>query len=194
MQKNTSLRSSSKPSTSSRARVLGVVVIAALALTGCGASAGASAGAVSEQATHSHVDAASETAGEVIIHDPWVKAVDSGMTAAFGVVENPSDQPLHVVAASSSIAKEVQLHETKPGADGTMKMSEVDGGFTIPAKGKLTLEPGGNHLMFMGVNTAVKPGEDVTVTLTFADESTFEFTAPVKEFTGANENYSHGTK
>lgn len=171
-------------------RVLGLATAAAFALTACGAASSEQASPSTASAT---VAAADKTAA-LVMHNAWVKAASSGMTAAFGEIENSSDQPVQVVAARSSASGEVQLHETKPDANGAMMMSQVKGGFTIPAHGTLALEPGANHLMFMGVTSALKPGDDVTVTLEFADASTFEFTAPVKDFAGANESYSHGTK
>jgi periplasmic copper chaperone A len=84
------------------------------------------------------------------------------------------------------------LHETVENASGSMVMQEKKGGFTIPAKGSLELAPGGNHLMLMDLTGPIKAGDDVTFTLTMKDGSTYEFTAPAKDYTGANENYEGG--
>ena len=73
-----------------------------------------------------------------------------------------------------------------------MVMREKDGGFVIPAGGKLALEPGANHIMLMGLSGPLTAGSDVTFTLTFSDDSTYEVTAPVKDYSGANENYEGG--
>lgn len=130
----------------------------------------------------------------ITLTDPWVKAADSGMSAAFGVLTNDSDDDVTVVAAHSPASARLELHETTAGADGTMAMREIDGGFTIPAGEDLTLEPGGNHLMFMDLTAPLHPGDDVSFTLTFADGSEQTFTAPVKDFAGANESYeNHGS-
>ncbi|WP_394685899.1 copper chaperone PCu(A)C, partial [uncultured Microbacterium sp.] len=83
-------------------------------------------------------------------------------------------------------------HETVPNESGQMVMREVEGGFVIPAGGSIELAPGGNHLMFMDVTSPLRAGAETTITLTFADDSTAEITAPVKEFSGANENYEGG--
>lgn len=161
----------------------------ALALTGCSAGSG---GTNTQPASNDSTSSSSSTsAARLSVKDPWVKAVSSGMTAGFGMISNTTDQPLQVVAASSEVAAEIQLDETTAGSGGTMIMREVDGGFTIPAQGDLVLAPGANHLMFMGVKSALNAGDDVTITLTFADGSTFTYTAPVKDFAGANENYEH---
>ncbi|APF41689.1 hypothetical protein BHE16_03475 [Neomicrococcus aestuarii] len=164
----------------------------ALALSGCSAgSGGTNTQPASNASTSSSSSTSSTAAARLSVKDPWIKAVSSGMTAGFGIISNTTDQPLQVVAASSEVAAEIQLHETTAGSGGTMTMREVDGGFTIPAQGDLVLAPGANHLMFMGVKSALNAGDDITITLTFADGSTFTYTAPVKDFAGANENYEH---
>ena len=60
----------------------------------------------------------------------------------------------------------MQLHEVVDD-----KMRQVDGGFVIPAGGSLTLQPGGFHLMFMGITSPIKAGDDVSVTITMSDKS-----------------------
>jgi hypothetical protein len=68
-------------------------------------------------------------------------------------------------------------------------MQPVDGGFTAPADDQLLLEPGGYHLMFMGLTGPIEAGDEVEITLTCADGATTSFTAPAKPFTGAEEEY-----
>lgn len=134
--------------------------------------------------------AAETSAGQTVtIQDAWVKAVDEGMSGAFGVLVNSGDDDAVLVSATTKAAEHVELHETVKGASGEMVMREAEGGFTIPGSGEFALEPGGHHIMLMGLTGPLKAGDEVTVTLTFSDESTSEFTAPVKDFTGANENY-----
>lgn len=126
------------------------------------------------------------------VTDPWVKAVDEGMTAAFGVISNSSDQDVTVVSASADVAPKVQLHETTMSADGGMSMSPIEGGFVIPAGSSLTLEPGSFHIMLVGVTAPIAAGDGVDITLTFSDDSTIGFQASAKEFTGADEDYAGG--
>ncbi len=133
------------------------------------------------------------TAAEAVtVADAWVKAADEGMSAAFGTLTNTSDGDVTLVSAMSPAAARVELHETVPGDAGEMVMREVESGFVIPAGTTLTLEPGGNHLMLMGLTAALRAGEDVTVALTFSDGSTLDLTGPAKEYSGANESYEDG--
>ena len=94
-----------------------------------------------------------------------------------------------IVSAATDAAPRVELHETLMADDGSMIMSEKDGGFAVDAGGDLTLEPGGNHIMLMGVTDPLEPGATVSITLTLADGGTFTYDALVKDFTGANEEY-----
>ena len=126
------------------------------------------------------------------IADGWVKAADSGMSAAFGGLTNTGPEDVTVVSATTEASSMLELHETVENETGEMVMREIDGGFVIPAGDTLSLEPGGNHIMLMDLTDPLEAGGEVTFTLTFADDSTFEFTAPVKDYSGANENYVGG--
>lgn len=126
------------------------------------------------------------------ITDPWVKAAgaDDGMTAAFGVLINEGEAQADIVAAyAEEISDMVELHEVVSGDDGNMVMQEKEGGFSVAAGGEHELAPGADHIMIMGLSKDLEPGTEVALTLEFEDGSTREFTAPVKDFEGANENY-----
>ncbi|MEZ3160491.1 copper chaperone PCu(A)C [Microbacterium sp. BWT-B31] len=123
------------------------------------------------------------------ISDAWVKAADEGMSAAFGELTNSSDQDVTVTSATSEASSMLELHETVENDAGEMIMRPIEGGFVIPAGGTLHLEPGGNHIMLMDLTAPLAAGDEATFTLTFSDDSTYEFTAPVKDYSGANETY-----
>ncbi|MGR0220019.1 copper chaperone PCu(A)C [Agromyces sp. ZXT2-6] len=149
----------------------------ALALTGCATASGTAGDA-----------GTSTAAASVTVTDPWVKAAEEGMTGAFGELANGGDADVTVVSATTDAADRLELHETVE-EDGRMVMREIDGGFVIPAGGTLDLEPGGSHLMLMGLTGPLAPGSEITVTLTFDDDSTVEFDAAVKDFAGADDSY-----
>ncbi len=124
--------------------------------------------------------------------DAWVKAADEGMSAAFGPLINDSDRELTVVAAESAASTMLELHETVEDETGQLVMRRVESGFTIPADGQLVLEPGGDHIMLMDLTAPLRAGDEVTFVLTFSDDSTLTFDAPVKDYAGANESYHEG--
>ena len=128
------------------------------------------------------------------VTDPWVKASDEGMTAAFATLTNIGDTELVVTAARTEAAGRAELHETVENADGSMAMQAREGGFVIPAGGHLMLAPGGEHIMLMDLAKPLEPGEAVAIDLTLADGSTLTFEATVKAFDGADEKYQHGAE
>jgi periplasmic copper chaperone A len=132
-----------------------------------------------------------ETAATVTVGDAWVKAVDTGMTSAFGHLANTGSDDVRIVSATSPAAGRVELHEVV--SDGAaMVMREKDGGIVIPAGAEIDLQPGGDHLMLMDVTEPLVPGNDVEIVATFDDGSTLPITAQVRDFAGAEENYEHG--
>jgi len=168
----------------SRRRVVGAAaaLLALLAVAACDSSADSSKDAVTPKA---------ETKPAVSIKDPWVKAAPKGMTAAFGTLRNDGDQPVTVISATSAAAPKLELHEVAM-AGGKMVMRPKTGGFTIPARGTHELAPGGDHIMFMELAAAVKPGDEVAVTLKLKDGTELTFTAPAKEIAGGKEDYQPG--
>jgi len=147
------------------------------------------AGCAGQESTDAATSAVAPAAEVVTVSDAWVKAGDAGMTGLFAVLENGVNTEVTVESATTDAASATELHETVADASGTMTMREVAGGFTIAANGQRVLEPGGDHLMLMGLTGPLAPGEEISVELRFSDGSTLEFSAPVKDFAGANENY-----
>ena len=186
--------------TSHRIRAVLLMPAVALAMTGALSACGSSTTTTSSTPSATGATSAATTmapkptgqAGQLTVTDPWVKAVDTGMTGAFFVLKNTGSTPIHLLSASSPISPMVQMHETVMGTGGAMAMQEKQGGFTIPAGGSHEFKAGGDHVMFMGVSTAVKSGTTVTFTLAFEDGSTLPVTAEVRTFTGAKETYVPG--
>ncbi|MCE0507766.1 copper chaperone PCu(A)C [Microbacterium sp. KKR3/1] len=161
-------------------RLAAVIAVSLLALTGCAPESPAS-----EPTTRPAGDS-------VTIEDAWVKSAEEGMSAGFGTLVNSGDDDVTVVSVTSEASPMIELHETVENEAGEMVMREKTGGFVIPAGGTLALEPGANHIMLMDLSAPLTAGNDVTFTVTFSDDSTYEFTAPVKDYSGANENYEDG--
>ncbi|WP_433534338.1 copper chaperone PCu(A)C [Micromonospora sp. CA-249363] len=158
--------------------------LVATGATGCGSSDPSLAAQPSASVS------AGAPAGVITIRDPWVKAADKGMTAAFGTLVNDGDTDVTLTGAATS-ASPMELHEMTM-KDGKMVMQQKQGGIVIKAKSSHALEPGGDHLMLMNLTKPVQAGEELTFTLTFADSRTQQFTAVAKPFTGAQESYAPG--
>lgn len=158
---------------------------AAMLLTACGSEASDSASSPTAAAQTT----AAATSGEcpLSVSDAWVKAADSGMTAAFGAVVNTSDRPVTITGASTPAAGMTELHQTIE-ENGTAKMQQVSA-FNVEADNQLTLMPGGDHLMLMDLTGPIAAGDDVNITLNCKDAGTVSFTAQARTYAGANESY-----
>ena len=119
-----------------------VALMAATVLAACGSTSSSTTSASSDAA-----------ASGVTASDPWVKSAPDGMTAAFVTLSNPTDTEQVLVSATTPVSPMVQLHEMVM-QDGQMVMQEKKGGIAVPAKGSAVLEPGGNHIMLMGLTSA----------------------------------------
>lgn len=162
-----------------RNRTLLALLTAALAATLVGCSS-----------TDSEVSNVPADASSVVtIEDAWVKSADSGMTAGFGILRNSGTDDVTVTSVSTDVAASAELHETVVDDAGAMVMRQIEGGFTLPAGESFPLEPAANHLMMMDLTGALVAGDEVPFVLEFDDGSSLEFTAVVKDYSGANEEY-----
>ncbi|MGV8966520.1 MAG: copper chaperone PCu(A)C [Cellulomonas sp.] len=192
------IRSNPRPAgrATAAARLLsaGALGLSLFALTGCAAESPAVGEAAATSATDPAAPstAAALGAAAVTVTDPWIKAADSGMTAVFGTLVNGSDAEVRFVSAVTSASPKMELHEMAKDDAGQMVMRPKVGGFVLPAGGSHELAPGGDHLMIMDISAPVKPGDEVSVTLTADDGSELTFMAPARTYTGGNETYAPG--
>lgn len=190
------VRSTQRPNgrAAATARLLGASALGlslAFSLTACAAESPAAGEAVATSATEAAASA--DSAAAITVTDPWIKAADSGMTAVFGTLVNGSDREVRFVSAVTSAAPKMELHEMAKNDAGEMMMRPKEGGFVLAAGGSHELAPGGDHLMIMDISAPVRPGDEVSVTLTADDGSEFTFMAPARTYTGGNESYEPGT-
>ncbi|MCB1724119.1 MAG: copper chaperone PCu(A)C [Gammaproteobacteria bacterium] len=123
-------------------------------------------------------------ADKVTINDPYVRAVPPVVktTAAFMQIQNTDAVERFIVGASSPIASDVELHMHEHDG-GVMRMRRIPH-IHLPPDRTVALEPGGLHVMMFGLRSALHPGEEVPVTLTFDDGSTKTVTAIVRSVEG----------
>lgn len=127
----------------------------------------------------------------VQVSQAWVKAEDSGMTGAFGVLTNTGEQTAVVVGATSASAGMIELHEVV-GSGPDARMQPKSGGFSVAPGEELVLQPGGLHIMLMGLTGPIQPGDEVRIALECDNGATADYTGLAKDFTGAQEQYSGG--
>lgn len=120
-------------------------------------------------------------AQSVQIKEPYVRATPphSKNSAAFLTLVNTQDKAIKLVAASSDIAQRVELHNHIH-EDGMMKMRQVEA-INIPANSSTQLQPGGLHVMFLGLKQDLSEGQQVKFNLYFDNGDEITISAPVKK-------------
>lgn len=108
---------------------------------------------------------------ELQIENGWVRTSEysdhvGGMTGVFAEFTNHTDKDITIVGGSAEIAELVETHEVVM-VDKAMKMQKKEGGIVIAAGETLTLEPGGLHIMLMGLKKPILNGDKVTLTIDF---------------------------
>lgn len=102
---------------------------------------------------------------EVTVTDPWVRATVPGQQATGAFMVLHSDQAARLLGASSSLTKQVEMHEMAMEND-MMRMRQVEQ-IELPAGKAVELKPGGYHLMLLGLDKQVEAGGTVDITLQF---------------------------
>ena len=83
-----------------------------------------------------------------------------------------------LMAAESPSSALAQVHESSM-ENNMMVMYEAKAGLPLPAGQAVSLAPGGNHIMLLGVKEPLAEGDKVPLTLTFATASPVEVEASV---------------
>lgn len=106
-------------------------------------------------------------AGGIVIADAWVRQPNPAlkMGSAFLTIENRTPAPVSLVSVTSPAARTVEMHETTT-HDGVMSMRRVHG-IPIPPQRVAKLEPGGLHLMLIGLEQPLRPGDRIDLVLQF---------------------------
>jgi copper(I)-binding protein len=127
------------------------------------------------------MDAMPSMAAGLVVLDAWTR--ESPMMelagAAYMVLENTTTVDDTLVRATSPAATVVELHRTAEGEDGTMAMMPVEE-VPIPAGDRAVLEPGGYHIMLIGLVAPLVEGEAIEITLDFAQAAPQTISVPVR--------------
>ena len=117
----------------------------------------------------------------VTVKNAWVRQniPPQTMTAAYLAIHNEG-MATALVAASTPAAEVAEVHVMT--TDGNiMRMKKIDR-LPIPEDGSATLQPGGNHLMLIGLRRDLAPGDSLSLSLTFANGQVQTLQAPVVSF------------
>ena len=122
----------------------------------------------------------------------WARpTIGQGTTsAAYMTIANKGDRGDMLKSARTPKAKAVELHQTTMTADGVMQMRKIEGAVPIEAGASLVLKPGGTHLMLLGLEDALRAGEELILTLEFVNAGAVDVVVPVSAIAPATTNAS----
>lgn len=153
------------------------------------------AAALALPALAGHAMAEPFTLGELTIDHPWARPTSAGMAngAAYMVLRNAGSSADRLVAAASEVAERVELHTHMIDAEGVARMREVEA-VEVPAGGEAAFQPGGLHVMLIGLREPLAEGSSFGLRLTFEQAGETEVTVNVEKPTAAMQGHGqdHG--
>lgn len=151
-------------------------LLGALLLTGAAFAHSAKKGAI--EIIHPH------------IHEPFAGAKTA---AGYMAISNEGAQAGRLIGIETPAAKSVSLHMTEHGGDGVARMKPVDA-LEIPPGETIVLEPGGLHVMLMGLTGPLKEGDMMPAVLIFEQAGRVEMDFMIDPADGADHSQmDHGT-
>ena len=113
--------------------------------------------------------------------DVWSRPAPAGGSGVvYLTLENQGRQPDRLIGARSGVADAVELHRTKMEGD-VMQMQPIVGGVEVPARSRVVFEPGGAHIMLVGLKRDLKAGDRFSLQLLFEKSDTLTVESEVRE-------------
>ena len=131
------------------------------------------------------------TLGAISIERPWSRELPpvAPNGAAYLRIENGGKTSARIVSAHSPVADRVEIHAHEMDA-GIMKMRHLHS-VEVPAHGAVSFEPGGLHLMLIGLKEPLVAGKGFPLTLVFEEAGEIQVTVRITAG-GAPERSGHG--
>jgi copper(I)-binding protein len=128
--------------------------------------------------------------GDVTVSNAWARAsAGAATTGAAYVTLKGGAHDDRLVGVSAPVADTVQVHEST-NESGVSRMRQVIGGLAIPAGKTVSLQPGGYHIMMMGLHQPLVAEKSFPLTLTFAHTAPVTVSVQVKPI-GAAAGHDH---
>ena len=117
--------------------------------------------------------------GQLRVSDIWARpGLAGGNSAVYFVIHNETAGTDTLLSASSDVAGAVELHMTSM-QNGNMQMMHQQ---EVPVPtGKTEFKPGGLHVMLIGLNQDLNPGDMFSLTLDFVTAGVIPLEVTVSE-------------
>ncbi|MFL5446052.1 MAG: SCO family protein [Myxococcales bacterium] len=115
----------------------------------------------------------------VRIEAPIARLTPAGIGAVYLRIVNPAEDGDRLVAARTTAAERVEMHESVRAAGDVVRMEARDAGFEVPPHATLDLAQGGKHLMLRGC-AHLDPSKPIRITLHFARSGDVAVDVPIE--------------
>lgn len=114
------------------------------------------------------------------VQGAWARPARQGENGAvYFLLKNHTADTHEVLTAVSDVAKTVEIHESQLSGD-VMQMRRVES-VSIGPREEVIFEPGGLHIMLIGLNKDLQIGDEIEVTLQFRDFDAITVPVSVQE-------------
>ena len=103
-------------------------------------------------------------ADTVKVENAWVRATAPGQQVAGGFMNLTADADMTLLGGTSPVSRTLELHFMRM-ENGVMEMRQMKE-IALPKGQTVSLEPGGLHVMFIGLKEQIRDGQKVPMTLT----------------------------
>lgn len=134
---------------------------------------------------------AAAAVAQVKVEGAWARPTVAGQQGGGGFLTITSPVADRLLGGSTPAAERFELHSMTMKGD-VMEMRQVPA-IELPAGRAVKLEPGGLHVMFMGLKQPLAAGSKLPVTLQFekAGEVKVEFEVAARAPAGGHTNHKH---
>ncbi len=171
---------------------MGALTIIAALSTACGDNV------TSKDPGNSHKESAENhcvASADIAVSDAWIRSSRAGQptSAAYLTMTNCGKEDDTLISASFDGSGAVELHMTAMTGDGMTSMASMTPthGVTLPAGETITLEPGGGHIMLIGMTESVVTDSNPVLTLEFEKAATLNITFEVRDAIHGNDHSTH---
>ena len=165
--------------------VIAPFAVLALGLAACGGSSDGSTDEATDEMTDDTTlldDGSEEMTAAVMVEDAWARnsPMEAENGAVYMILTSEIDDAVIAADVDITVAAMAEVHETFMNDDGSMGMQMVDR-VELPAGQAVAFEPGGYHVMLMGLISPLEVGQIITVTLTLESGELVVVEAEVRE-------------
>lgn len=159
-------------------KLISLILSTTFVLSGCG----------SQEPAANAASQCGDEDGIYVIENSWTKPARGGqpVSAAYVTLCNGSAEDDAIVSVAYDGAKAVEIHRSEM-TNGVMEMKKLDQ-LDLPAGQKMQMEPGGTHLMLIGIEEAIEAGETISLRLEFENNAPTQIMLDVRD--GAAEDHS----